>query len=77
MRVDNLETLKKKVDMLEALQDIEIATSLLQGDSASGSALDDCYKKLNTAMSPLDKSSDEYKVIFISFSLAANSWLLT
>jgi len=61
--IDNLETLKKKVDMLEALQDIEIATSLLQGDSASGSALDDCYKKLNTAMTPLDKSSDEYKTL--------------
>jgi len=48
--------------MLEALQDIEIATSLLQGDSGTGSALDESYKKLNTAITPLDKESDQYKV---------------
>lgn len=49
--------------MLEALQDIEIATSLLQGDGGSGSALDESYKKLNTQFTPLDRSSDEYKVL--------------
>jgi len=61
--VDNLDVLKKKTDMLEALQDIEIATSLLQGDSGTGSALDESYKKLNTAITPLDKESDQYKIL--------------
>lgn len=60
---DNLETLKKKIDMLEALQDIEIATSLLQGESTSGSALDESYKKLNTQFTPLDRNSEQYKVL--------------
>ncbi|KAL6078683.1 Poly [ADP-ribose] polymerase 1 [Balamuthia mandrillaris] len=64
--IDNLELLNKKSAILEALQEIEIAQSMLtvEGGSSSGqSAIDQSYEKLNTTIEPLDKNSEEFKAL--------------
>jgi poly [ADP-ribose] polymerase len=57
--------LKEKLKLVETLQDIEIATALLKADpnDESSNAIDQSYKKLNTAIKPLDKTSDLYKTL--------------
>src|SRR5690606_14901639 len=57
--IDNEELLKKKLAMLEALQDIEIATNMLIGEE-EGDAIGQSYTKLNTSIVPLDPSSAEF-----------------
>ncbi|KAK9704903.1 hypothetical protein RND81_07G018900 [Saponaria officinalis] len=54
---------KSKVKMLEALQDIEIASRLVGFDEDSGDSLDDKYKKLQCDMVPLLHDSEEYRLI--------------
>ncbi|KAK9683474.1 hypothetical protein RND81_10G143600 [Saponaria officinalis] len=54
---------KSKVKMLEALQDIEIASRLVGFDEDSGDSLDDKYKKLHCDMVPLLHDSEEYRLI--------------
>jgi hypothetical protein len=62
--LDSSKQLKKKLAMLEALGDIEIATSLLKGTSTSGeNPIDASYKALNTKLEPVEKSSKEYSII--------------
>jgi len=53
--INTVELLKKKLDLLEALQDIEIATSMLKSDGSSDNAIDESYKKLKTEMQPIDQ----------------------
>ncbi|KAL6871445.1 hypothetical protein ACP4OV_014274 [Aristida adscensionis] len=52
-----------KVKMLEALQDIEIASKLVGFDSDSDESLDDKYKKLNCDITPLPHDSEDYKLV--------------
>jgi len=57
--------LKEKLEMVEALADIEIATKLLRA-SSSGSLdnpVDTHYKKLKCGITPLSKDSEEWEVI--------------
>ncbi|KAL9243016.1 hypothetical protein vseg_016958 [Gypsophila vaccaria] len=54
---------KSKVKMLEALQDIEIASRLVGFDEDSGDSLDEKYKKLHCGMVPLLHDSEEYRLI--------------
>lgn len=49
--------------MLEALQDIEIASKLVGFDSDNDESLDDKYMKLHCNITPLDHDSDDYKLI--------------
>lgn len=49
--------------MLEALQDIEIASRLVGFDADSDDSLDDKYKKLNCQIAPLPHDSEEYLLI--------------
>eukprot|EP01111_Echinosteliopsis_oligospora_P002119 TRINITY_DN1310_c0_g4_i1.p1 TRINITY_DN1310_c0_g4~~TRINITY_DN1310_c0_g4_i1.p1 ORF type:complete len:475 (-),score=114.93 TRINITY_DN1310_c0_g4_i1:33-1457(-) len=62
--IETDEQLKKKMKMLEALGDIEIATKLMDsvGDDV-GNKIDANYATLNTDIEPVDVSSDEYKEI--------------
>ncbi|XP_026400993.1 poly [ADP-ribose] polymerase 1-like isoform X2 [Papaver somniferum] len=55
---------KLKVKMLEALQDIEIASKLVgfNGDD-DDETLDDKYKKLHCNIKPLPHDSDDYKLV--------------
>lgn len=62
--LDTKKQLKKKLAMLEALGDIEIATSLLKGSSSSDEhPIDSSYKALNTTIEPVDPASKEYNII--------------
>ncbi|ESQ51717.1 hypothetical protein EUTSA_v10016190mg [Eutrema salsugineum] len=54
---------KSKVKMLEALQDIEIASRLVGFDVDSSESLDDKYKKLQCDISPLPHDSNDYRLI--------------
>jgi len=62
--IDNSEELQKKMKLMEALIDIEIATTLLkETDSAGDSPIDANYKKLKTELVPVDQDDDEYEWI--------------
>uniref|UniRef100_A0A0D9WXY3 Poly [ADP-ribose] polymerase n=1 Tax=Leersia perrieri TaxID=77586 RepID=A0A0D9WXY3_9ORYZ len=52
-----------KVKMLEALQDIEIASKLVGFDNDNDESLDEKYKKLRCAITPLPHDSDDYKLV--------------
>ncbi|KAF3436180.1 hypothetical protein FNV43_RR23272 [Rhamnella rubrinervis] len=54
---------KSKVKMLEALQDIEIASRLVGFDCDSDDSLDDKYKKLHCEINPLLHDSEDYRLI--------------
>jgi len=49
--------------MLEALQDIEIASKLVGFDSDNDESLDDKYMKLHCNITPLAHDSDDYKLV--------------
>ncbi|KAJ4805650.1 Poly [ADP-ribose] polymerase [Rhynchospora pubera] len=54
---------KAKVKMLEALQDIEIASRLVGFDGGDDESLDVKYMKLQCHINPLPHDSDDYKLI--------------
>ncbi|KAL8262051.1 hypothetical protein R6Q59_026100 [Mikania micrantha] len=54
---------KSKVKMLEALQDIEIASKLVGFDVDNDDSLDDKYKKLQCEMVPLPHDSEDYWLV--------------
>ncbi|XP_057438570.1 poly [ADP-ribose] polymerase 1 [Lotus japonicus] len=54
---------KSKVKMLEALQDIEIASRLVGFDANSDDSIDDNYKKLHCDMSPLPHDSEDFRLV--------------
>lgn len=49
--------------MLEALQDIEVASRLVGFDADNDDSIDDKYKKLRCAMNPLTHDSEDYQLI--------------
>ena len=49
--------------MLEALQDIEIASRLVGFDGDNDESLDDKYKKLHCEIIPLAHDSEDYKLV--------------
>ncbi|KAL6210669.1 hypothetical protein ACLB2K_015901 [Fragaria x ananassa] len=54
---------KSKLKMLEALQDIEIASRLVGFDADSDDSLDEKYKMLQCCMNPLPHDSEDYQLI--------------
>ncbi|TQD73446.1 hypothetical protein C1H46_041032 [Malus baccata] len=54
---------KSKVKMLEALQDIEIASRLVGFDADSDDSLDEKYKKLRCDIDPIPHDSEDYRLI--------------
>ncbi|CAJ1901832.1 unnamed protein product [Sphenostylis stenocarpa] len=54
---------KSKVKMLEALQDIEIASRLVGFNANNEDSIDDNYKKLHCDMSPLPHDSEDFCLI--------------
>ncbi|KAK4784448.1 hypothetical protein SAY86_018816 [Trapa natans] len=54
---------QSKVKMLEALQDIEVASRLVGFDVDSEDSIDDKYKKLCCCINPLAHDSEEYQLI--------------
>ncbi|XXG84939.1 hypothetical protein AAC387_Pa11g0138 [Persea americana] len=57
------EDFKSKVKMLEALQDIEIASRLVGFDAENDDSIDDKYKKLHCCINPLPHDSEDYRLI--------------
>ncbi|XP_072988764.1 poly [ADP-ribose] polymerase 1 isoform X1 [Typha latifolia] len=54
---------KAKVKMLEALQDIEIASRLVGFDGEDDESLDEKYKKLRCDITPLPHDTEDYKLV--------------
>uniref|UniRef100_A0A0E0Q753 Poly [ADP-ribose] polymerase n=1 Tax=Oryza rufipogon TaxID=4529 RepID=A0A0E0Q753_ORYRU len=60
--IQDEDDLMVKVKMLEALQDIEIASKLVGFDSDNDESLDDKYKKLRCAITPVPHDCEDYKL---------------
>ncbi|XVF32425.1 hypothetical protein REPUB_Repub17cG0081600 [Reevesia pubescens] len=54
---------KSKVKMLEALQDMEIASRLVGFDVDNDDSLDEKYKKVNCDITPLPHDSEDFRLI--------------
>uniref|UniRef100_H2YS08 Poly [ADP-ribose] polymerase n=1 Tax=Ciona savignyi TaxID=51511 RepID=H2YS08_CIOSA len=63
--IENTEQLKEKLDLLEALNEIQIAINLVEEteDEDNTSPIDLNYKSLNCELTPLGKTDKTYKVI--------------
>jgi len=62
--LDNEEKVKGKLDMLQSLSDMQVATKLLdQGTSPEENLIDANYRKLECKLVPVDPKSKEYKLI--------------
>eukprot|EP00727_Mastigamoeba_balamuthi_P014275 m51a1_g9470 hypothetical protein (661) ;mRNA; f:574726-577270 len=61
--IGDAETLKKKMQMLEALADIEIAAKIIADVSGDENQLDSNYRRLNALIEPVDEDSEEHKYI--------------
>ncbi|KAL6042215.1 Poly [ADP-ribose] polymerase 2 [Balamuthia mandrillaris] len=62
--ISTTKMMQKKMAMLEALGDIEIATNLLKGSTTSDeNPIDSSYKALNTVLVPISETSEDYKRI--------------
>eukprot|EP01106_Pelomyxa_sp_JSP_P008667 TRINITY_DN2412_c0_g1_i2.p1 TRINITY_DN2412_c0_g1~~TRINITY_DN2412_c0_g1_i2.p1 ORF type:complete len:248 (+),score=52.45 TRINITY_DN2412_c0_g1_i2:121-864(+) len=59
-----MEMLGQKIKMVEALADIEIATKLIsEAESVGENPIDMSYKKLRSAIDPVDRDSKEWNLI--------------
>jgi len=63
--IDSLEKLKIKMEMLEALSDLEVASKLLSNSKKEIDVhpYDSAYNELHTKLTPLDKNNEKYKII--------------
>eukprot|EP01107_Rhizomastix_libera_P007718 TRINITY_DN22736_c0_g1_i1.p1 TRINITY_DN22736_c0_g1~~TRINITY_DN22736_c0_g1_i1.p1 ORF type:complete len:932 (-),score=252.85 TRINITY_DN22736_c0_g1_i1:98-2872(-) len=61
--LSSIEDIQKKIELLDVLCDIEIATSLMKQNDTDGDELMQNYKSLNTEINPLDKKCDMYSLI--------------
>lgn len=62
--INTLELIRDKQRMVESLFDMKIAYSLLQNDvDENSNPIDVCYGKLRTQLEPLDRESEEFKLI--------------
>jgi len=61
--INSKELLKEKITMVEALADIVVATKLLRGGGGGGNPIDTQYASLNCGMEPVEKDSEEWKLI--------------
>src|SRR5690606_7831338 len=62
--INTEEMLKEKIEMLETLRDMEIATNLLRVQSDSKEdPIDANYQKLKTDITPIEKDEEEHKLV--------------
>ncbi len=61
--IKTLDQVRKKLQMIEALADIEVATSISKSTKGAGSVIDANYEKLNCHITPVDRSSSEFHTI--------------
>lgn len=67
--LDNEQKVKLKIEMLESLAEIKVATTLLNEAKTDDNKLDSNYSKLNRNIEPVDRDTTEFKTI--------NDYLLT
>ena len=58
----SLDILKRKMTLLEALADIEVAVKVLQAGDQSMNPIDRNYLSLECDLKPMDRSDDTYSV---------------
>ncbi|XP_039012015.1 poly [ADP-ribose] polymerase 2-like [Hibiscus syriacus] len=61
--IDTPQKLKKKLEMVEALREIEVASKLLMDDTMEEDPLHYCYQQLHCELVPLDNDSEEFAMI--------------
>lgn len=63
--INNQEMLKKKIQLVEALADVEIAAKIIKDAEGGGDSnrIDESYKKLNTEMKPVDQGTEEWELV--------------
>ncbi|CAI0469681.1 unnamed protein product [Linum tenue] len=62
--IDNPQKLKRKLEMVEALGEIEVATKLLQGQTGmEEDPLYSCYQRLHCELTPIEVDSKEYSLV--------------
>lgn len=61
--LDNELKIKKKLEMLESLAEIKLATNILKSSSEDENQLDSNYLRLNRDIRPVDKNSPEFDTI--------------
>lgn len=61
--LDTEPKVKQKIEMLESLTEIKIATTILNEAKTDENKIDSNYAKLNREIHPVDKDTDEFKVI--------------
>ncbi|XP_028171791.1 LOW QUALITY PROTEIN: poly [ADP-ribose] polymerase 1-like [Ostrinia furnacalis] len=61
--LDNLELIKKKMEMLDNLLEIQVAYSLVHTKESSESQIDVHYRRLNADIGPIDRASPEFEMI--------------
>ena len=73
--LDTEEKVKTKLDMLQSLSDIQIATKLLsEAVSPDENLIDSNYRKLNCKIKPIDRSGKDYTLIQNFISNTAGNW---
>ncbi|XP_047316046.1 poly [ADP-ribose] polymerase 1 [Impatiens glandulifera] len=61
--INDEDDFKSKVKMLDALQDIEIASRLVGFDGDNDDSLDEKYRKLQCNIEPLPHNSEDYRLV--------------
>jgi hypothetical protein len=61
--IDTKQKLRDKEKLVESLGQIEIATKLLQETHSDMNEIDSSYKKLNTDIKYIEKTTEEYKLL--------------
>lgn len=62
-RINNEKILKEKVDLLESLGNIEVATNIIKEASEKNDIIDQHYNKLNCKIDYIPENSDIFKLI--------------
>lgn len=65
--LDTDKKVKEKLDMLQSISDIQIATKLLEESKQSENVFDDHYKKLKCELTTLDRSVNNLIISQILF----------
>lgn len=68
--LDSEKKVKEKLDMLQSISDIQIATKLLEDASKSENLIDDHYQKLKCKIVPLDPAVKLFSIF--KFSIIKN-----
>ena len=61
--INSRERLRQKIEMIDSLTDMKIASSILENKKSSEHPIDDYYKQLNCDLKAIEKSDPKYKLL--------------